>query len=234
VRYTDSLIVLDARTGRLRWHDQVTPHDVRDYDFEATPILATVRGAALVFGAGKAGRVIAWDRATRKRVWDTSVGVHRNDAGPLPPQRVTVCPGLYGGVETPMAYAGGRLFVPVVDLCGWGRADRGQPLTEVDPAQGRGRLVALDAATGGILWQRRFPSPVFGCATVAGDVVFTSTYDGTAYALAARDGSIVWRVRLRAGSNACPAVVRDMVLFGAGVRRPSGSRPELVAFGLRE
>ncbi len=45
VPYTDSLLVLDARTGRLVWHDQVTAHDVRDYDFEATPILATVGGA---------------------------------------------------------------------------------------------------------------------------------------------------------------------------------------------
>ena len=38
-RYTDSLLVLDARTGRLLWHDQVTPHDVRDYDFQATPMV---------------------------------------------------------------------------------------------------------------------------------------------------------------------------------------------------
>ena len=55
VLYTNSLLVLDARSGRLLWHDQVTPHDIRDYDFEATPILATVEGEELVFGAGKAG-----------------------------------------------------------------------------------------------------------------------------------------------------------------------------------
>jgi hypothetical protein len=74
-----------------------------------------------VFGAGKAGRVIAWDRATRRRRWTGVVGLHRNDVGPLPRRRVTVCPGLLGGVETPMAYADGRLFVPVVDLCGRGQ-----------------------------------------------------------------------------------------------------------------
>ena len=28
-----------AKSGRLLWYDQVTPHDVRDYDFQATPIL---------------------------------------------------------------------------------------------------------------------------------------------------------------------------------------------------
>ena len=147
VPYTNSLLVLDARSGRLLWHDQVTPHDVRDYDFEATPILATVEGEELVFGAGKAGRVIAWDRETRRRRWATAVGLHRNDRGPLPPRRVIVCPGLFGGVLTPMAYAEGRLFVPVVDLCGWGSATGRQELTTVVPSQGKGRLVALDAAT---------------------------------------------------------------------------------------
>jgi alcohol dehydrogenase (cytochrome c) len=130
-----------------------------------------------------------------------------------------------------MAFAAGRLFVPVVDLCGWGKATGRQPLKDVDAARGRGRLVALDGKSGGIVWQRRFPSPNFGCAAVANDVVFTSTYDGTLLGLAAHDGRVVWRARMRAGVNACPAVVGDLVLFGAGVRRPGGGAPELVAFG---
>ena len=232
VPYTNSLLVLDAKTGRLLWHDQVTPHDVRDYDFEVTPILATVEGEELVLGAGKAGRVIAWDRETRRRRWTTAVGLHRNDLGPLPRRRVTVCPGLLGGVETPMAYADGRVFVPVVDLCGWGSATARQELTSLRPAQGKGRLVALDAATGRPLWVRRLPSPDFGCATVSNDVVFTSTFDGTVYAFAVGDGKLVWRTRMRAGVNACPAVVGDLVLFGAGAPRSGGVTPELVAFGL--
>jgi outer membrane protein assembly factor BamB len=231
--YTDSLLVLDARTGRLLWHDQVTSHDIRDYDFQATPILATLDGDDLVVGAGKGGRVIAWDRETQRRRWSAVVGLHRNDDGPLPTRRVTVCPGLLGGVETPMAYADGRLFVPVVDLCGWGSAVARQELTTVDPAKGRGRLVALDAATGRKLWEQRLPSPVFGCATVSNDLVFTSTFDGTAYAFATGDGTVVWRARMRAGVNACPAVVGDVVLFGAGIKRADGATPELVAFGLR-
>jgi outer membrane protein assembly factor BamB len=231
--YTDSLLVLDAKTGRLLWYDQVTPHDVRDYDFEATPILATVGGADLVFGAGKAGRVIAWDRETRQRRWSAAVGLHRNDLGPLPPRRVIVCPGLLGGVETPMAYADGRLFVPVVDLCGWGSATGRQDVTSVDPSRGRGRLVALDAAGGGTLWERGLPFPNFGCATVSNDLVFTSTFDGTAYAFAAENGKLLWRQRLRGGVNACPAVVDDLVLFGAGIRRRDGDEPEIVAFALR-
>lgn len=227
-RYTDSLLVLDARAGKLLWYDQVTPHDVRDYDFQATPILGD---DDLVFGAGKAGRVIAWSRETRRRQWETVVGLHLNDVGPLPRRRVTVCPGLLGGVETPMAYAHARLFVPVVDLCGWGSATARQELDTVDPTRGRGRLVALDAPTGRRLWERRFPSPDFGCATVASDVVFTSTYDGSVYALAAGDGRTLWRTRMRAGVNACPAVAGDLLLVGAGVAARPGTVPELVAFG---
>ncbi|HSX22823.1 MAG TPA: PQQ-binding-like beta-propeller repeat protein, partial [Gaiellaceae bacterium] len=111
--YTDSLVVLAGATGALLWHDQVTRHDVRDYDFEDSPILA----GNLVFGAGKAGRVVAWDRTTHARVWSKAVGTHVHDLGPLPAKSTLVCPGLLGGVLTPMAYARGRLFVPVVELC---------------------------------------------------------------------------------------------------------------------
>jgi alcohol dehydrogenase (cytochrome c) len=232
VPYADSLLVLDARTGTLLWHDQVTPHDVRDYDFEATPVLATLDGAPLVLGAGKAGRVTAWNRRTRKRLWSTAVGLHRNDTGPLPRRHVTVCPGLLGGVETPMAYAGGRLFVPVVDLCGWGSATGRQSIASVDPSRGRGELVALDAKTGRALWHRRLPSPDFGCATVANDVVFTSTYAGVVYALAADDGRILWHAQMPAGVNACPAVAGHLLVLGAGVSLSRASRPALVAFAL--
>ena len=117
-----------------------------------------------------------------------------------------------------MAYADGRLFVPVVDLCGRGSATTSQKLTTIDPSRGRGRLVALDAATGHVLWERRLPSPDFGCATVSNDLVLTSTYDGSVYAFTVGDGKLVWHARMRAGMNACPAVVDDLVLFGAGIR----------------
>ena len=37
--YTDALLSLTASSGQLRWYDQVTKHDVRDYDLEASPIV---------------------------------------------------------------------------------------------------------------------------------------------------------------------------------------------------
>jgi alcohol dehydrogenase (cytochrome c) len=124
--------------------------------------------------------------------------------------------------------------VPVVDLCGWGSADSREEATALNRSTGKGRLVALAAETGRTLWERRLPSPDFGCATVSNDVVFTSTLDGTVYAFAARNGSLLWHARMGADVNACPTVVGDVLIVGSGIRRPGGPLPELVAFGLRD
>ena len=221
--YTDSLVVVDGSTGKLLWHDQVTPHDVRDYDFVASPILGRAGKIKAVFGSGKAGIVIAWDAATHRRVWQTAVGLHRNDKGPLPPRLVSVCPGLFGGVLTPMAYAEGKLFVPVVDLCMRGSAYGYEPLEKVDvAARGSGELVALDAATGKPAWRRRLAQPDFSCATVVGGVVFTGTFDGKLYAFDTRNGATLWTGSMRAGLNSCPSVAGGTLLVGAGVPRKGG------------
>src|SRR4051794_26514374 len=231
-RYTDSLVVLDGKTGELLWYDQVTPHDVRDYDFQLSPILQ----GGTVIGAGKAGRVVAWSQSTHERLWQTPVGMHRNDLGPLPRKSVSVCPGLLGGAETPMAYADGRVFVPVVNLCFPESAygSRGFSFFATDYSKGTGELVALDASSGSRLWGRRFPSPNFGCATVAGNVVFSATYDGNLYGLSTHDGSAVLHARTRAGINGCPAVAGDTLLVGAGADHPAFPSPvfELIAYAL--
>ena len=227
VLYTNSLLALDASSGRMLWYDQVTPHDVRDYDFQLPPLVV---GGSII-GAGKAGRVIAWSTSTHRRLWSVDVGVHHNDRGSLPAHRVLVCPGLLGGVETPMAESSGRVFVPVVDLCVSGSATGYEPLASIDPLRGRGELVALSASDGRRLWVRRFPAPDFGCATAADGVVFTSTLDGTIYGLDARTGRTLWRARAGAGINACPSIAGAMLFVPAGV--PVGTRRsfELVAYG---
>lgn len=230
VRWTDSLLELDLRTGKLIWAEQVTPHDIRDYDFQDPPLQL----GRLVVGAGKAGSIVAWDRATHRRAWTARVGAHRSDTGPLPPRLIRVCPGLLGGVETPMAAARGRIFVPVVDLCSRESAlgtSLGGFLT-TDYAAGRGALVALDTATGRPVWQRALRSPVFGCATVSRDVVFTITYAGTILALRTADGRMLWSASAPAAVNACPAVAGNMLVVAAGAAypHPRNEEYEVVAY----
>ena len=228
--YTDALVALEARSGRLLWFDQVTKHDVRDYDFELSPIVA----GDTVYGAGKAGRVVAWNRITGKRRWTRAVGTHLHDLGPLPSRPVRVCPGLWGGVLTPMAAAGGRLFVPLVERCMAESSTRSAPLQSL--FDGHGALVALSAGNGRRLWTRRLGSPATGCATVARDVVFTATLAGRVVALSAKNGEILWQTTARAGINGCPAIARDVLVVGAGAPVPSRADEvrEVVAYGLSD
>jgi alcohol dehydrogenase (cytochrome c) len=232
--YTDSLVVLDGSTGKLLWYDQVLPHDVRDYDLQLSPILATVDGRDLVIGGGKGGHILAWDRNTHERVWTEAVGTHRNDVGPLPETPVEVCPGLFGGALTPMASAEGRIFVPVVELCMQESAVTTASVLQRPPEEGTGVIAALDAATGRPLWTRTLASAPFGCATVASGVVFAPTYDGWIYALSAETGAILWKDRANAGINGCPSVAGDMLLVPAGAphRDFAQPAPQLIAYRL--
>ena len=230
-RWTDSLVVLDGRTGKLRWADQVTAHDVRDYDFQASPVIV----GHVVYGAGKAGRVVAWDRRTHARLWSRAVGTHLHDLGPLPRRQVAVCPGHLGGVETPMAYADELLFVPVVELCSRESAITSENAFARNPAEGKGVLYALDAKTGRTVWRRPLAAPPFGCATVANDAVVVPTYDGRLSVFAAGSGRRVWRTQLPTDNNSCPAVGRDLLVVSAGAPYPGIANPvaEVVAYEIR-
>jgi hypothetical protein len=75
------------------------------------------------------------------------VGLHRNDDLTTIPagKTVTVAPGVYGGVETPMALADGVVFVPVVNV----PTDyTGSSSTQPDVSGGTGELYAIDVSTG--------------------------------------------------------------------------------------
>jgi outer membrane protein assembly factor BamB len=50
------------------------------------------------------------------------------------------------------------------------------------------------------------------------------------YAFSTRTGKELWRARMAAGINACPTVVGNLLVVGAGVKRSPASRPEVVAF----
>lgn len=52
--YTDSVVALDADTGKLRWHFQFTPHDEWDWDAVQIPVLAEIQFR------GKPRKVMLW------------------------------------------------------------------------------------------------------------------------------------------------------------------------------
>lgn len=231
--YSNSMLALDRRTGALKWFNQVAPHDLFDHDFHITPVLATARigdtNRDIVIGAGKMGRVIAFDRDTGEKLWDTPVGRHQNDdLTELPPGETLVIPGGFGGVVTPIAYAEGVVFAPVAN-----RGDRFTPTALLTQATGvpplDGELTALDAATGEILWNAHFDSMALGGATVVNDLVFTATLDGMIYALDRATGEERWKYQAPGGINAWPAVAGDTMVWPVGF----GSRPQLIALRVR-
>jgi outer membrane protein assembly factor BamB len=213
-----------------------SPHDVRDYDLEASAIITTLplQGVPteVVLVAGKMGKAYAYRADNGKHLWTRSVGKHQNDTGLLPSKPVESFPGDLGGVETPMALAAGWLFVPWLDLAtrhsGSGPVGGG-----FDFKLGRGGLTALSAATGKVLWERKLPSMNLGAATVANDVVFTSTYTGTIYAFDTKTGKTLWTTKTPAGINSFPAVDHDTLLVGAAapafVKKPQF---QLIAYSL--
>ena len=233
--YTDSLVALDGATGKVEWYRQVIKHDVRDYDLMISPVLyAQPSGAQTIIGAGKMGRVYAWNAQTGQALWEAAVGRHVNDVGPLPKKTVPVCPGDFGGVETPMAQSNGTLFVPWLNLCAAG-SSTSETIPSANFGTATGGLTAFDAATGKVKWNRRLPHANFGAATVANDVVFTSDFTGKIYAYSTDIGKLLWTAQAPAGINAFPAVTQHLLLVGAGTpglgttKKPVYS---LVAYGL--
>ena len=83
--YANSVVALDAPTGKLRWYFQTVHHDLFDFDMAAPPSLieATVNGRRVpaVAEFSKNGLLFVLDRLTGKPVW----GVEER---PVPPSDV--------------------------------------------------------------------------------------------------------------------------------------------------
>src|SRR5438309_3640518 len=66
--YSDSVVALDADTGKLKWYYQFTPHDDLDYDAAQVPVLADMewegRQRKVMLWANRNGFFYVLDRAT--------------------------------------------------------------------------------------------------------------------------------------------------------------------------
>jgi quinoprotein glucose dehydrogenase len=71
--YSDCLLALDAKSGKLIWYFQMVHHDVWDYDNASAPTLGdiTVDGKRIpaVMQPNKSGYLFVFDRRTGKPVW---------------------------------------------------------------------------------------------------------------------------------------------------------------------
>lgn len=208
--YTNSVLALEMKTGRLSWYDQIVPRDSHDWDLtHVTPLYrATIDGRPrdLMTTVGKDGLLRVFDRHSRKRLFETPVTTIENGDAPITKDGTHACPGGLGGVEWsgPAYDPGAHLLVtPSVDWC--------MTFFSVDtvsfvPGQlylgggarfdsvCQGWVTAVDATTGDVRWRYRSPRPVVAAVTTtAGGLVFAGELTGDLIALDATTGQVLFR-----------------------------------------
>ncbi len=115
--YSDSVVALDADTGKLKWHYQFTPHDEFDWDSVQVPVLATIdwKGAPrkVMLWANRNGMFYVLDRQTgqfllgkafMRQNWNLGfdeVGrpIKSPAISPKSPQGTYIEPGIQGGTN---------------------------------------------------------------------------------------------------------------------------------------
>lgn len=210
--YTNSIVVLDARTGAPRWAAQLVPSDHHDWDLtHASPLFQTAVGNRhrdLVATVGKDGVLRVLDRGTGERLYDLPVTTRENTDAPVTTGGVHACPGGSGGVQwNGPAYSPltNLLYVNAVDWCATftaadtvryvpGQLYLGGRVVADSVATARGWLTAVDATRGTVRWRYRSPMPlVAAVTTTAGGVVFTGELTGDFLVLDARSGVVRYR-----------------------------------------
>ncbi|MEW6128166.1 MAG: PQQ-binding-like beta-propeller repeat protein [Acidobacteriota bacterium] len=210
--YTNCMVALDVRTGKLQWYYQVVPHDTHDWDLtQASPLFtATVNGKLRKLAAtvGKSGVLHVVDRETHEKVYEVPVSSQLNADVPLTTQGVRVCPGIQGGVLWSGPAFNPRtnmLYVNSVEWCGtFGVAKElryieGQfymgGFSRLDPIeQARGWLTAIDASTGKVQWRYKSNRQMVATVTTtSADLIFTGEITGDFLVLDARNGKELYR-----------------------------------------
>lgn len=207
--YTDSVVVLNGKTGKLDWYAQQIPHDTHDWDTAASPVLYEADGKKIMTVANKGGWIYFYDRATRKLFAKEETTTHLNADKAVSLTGRRDCPGTLGGVEwngPALNPENGMLYVNAVDWCATYKIGETRYVDgsfyfggtgTFDPvANARGWVRAYDAATGKPAWQKKMPTPMIsGVTPTAGGVVFTGDQNGDFYALNATDGKTLYRFR---------------------------------------
>ncbi|MFN9300092.1 MAG: PQQ-binding-like beta-propeller repeat protein [Acidobacteriota bacterium] len=67
--YANSVLALEAKTGRLKWHRQLVHHDIWDYDLPAKPVLLDIAGRPALLQVTKMGLLWFLDRRTGEPIF---------------------------------------------------------------------------------------------------------------------------------------------------------------------
>lgn len=217
--YTNSVVVLDARTGAYRTHFVITPKDFHDWDVSTAPVLTTTKsGERRLLVAPKDGHLYGYDLKSGARRYRTPVTTIENVTAPLTAAGTRFCPGTQGGSEwNGPAYnpTNNLVYTGTVDWCATVRvapeakvknASVGQPWSgagdehlfgKLDPAdKSRGWLTATDADSGEVRWKFASPAPILAAVTpTAGGLVFFGDTAGNLYAFDADNGQQRWMKR---------------------------------------
>lgn len=210
--YTNSLIALDAKTGKLLWYKQFVPHDVHDYDLTHTQPVIQTKSRTLIVTTGKDGLMRVVDSRTHEVVYSKPFTTLLDSNALITTSFVRTCPGPFGGDEWNGAAYSPKLetiFVPATDWCATFKKDSSPPDVEKEHTHGfyfggemnfdewahtRGWLTAFDAASGKVKWRYAASKPVFGAVTAtAGGVVLTGELNGDLVALDGKSGMVLFR-----------------------------------------
>jgi len=180
--YSDSILALDPRTGRLKWHFQYTPHDVWDWDSQQPPVLVDTewqgRPRRLLLHANRNGFFYVLDRTdgtlllakpfVEKLTWAREIGpdgrpVLNPNQEPIPDGR-TVCPAVEGATNwfaTSFHPSTGLYYVQALEKCTvytktpdeWKAGESYYGGSTRDAEPGQKVLRAIDIQTGKVAWE---------------------------------------------------------------------------------
>ena len=221
--YTDSVIALDAASGKLKWHYQFTPHDLFDWDAGQTPLLVNRRyrgeDRKLLIQANRNGFLYVFDRTNGKLLlaekfvdrltWATGIG---KDGRPIlvpgmepTPDGTKVCPSVLGATNWPsMAHnpTTGLFYLMAREACGVyvSRSNWNPKKIPLEP--GQMFLRALDIETGKRVWEvpQIGPADSWGGVLSTGGVVFFGEDSGALGAVDAKTGKDLWHIQTNASA----------------------------------
>ena len=210
--YTDSIVVLDADTGKLAWYVQQVPGDTHDWDTAAAPALYDQEGREYMAVASKDGFLYLYDRQTHQVLAQASTMTRENVDTPFSLSApVRYCPGGLGQWNGPAYSPRDRmLFVGSAERCDTiqlaePRYVRGQMFFGgvLKPGQNEkpsGSLRGIDAASGEPRWVYHSPTVlVAGVTATAGGLLLTGDGAGNFLVLATHSGKILYRFQTGGG-----------------------------------